>query len=118
PPGEAFAGHEHSPIVPAGAKDTGANRRGVSPPTDQAESAVRPLRRRRARTARPPRVRMRTRNPWVLLRLRVFGWNVCFIARRSWTSCEGLARVYGTGDVEKGRQEGARALASVRSPAL
>ena len=36
----------------------------------------RPLRRRAARTARPARVRMRSRKPWVLARRRLFGWNV------------------------------------------
>ena len=33
---------------------------------------------RRARIARPERVRIRTRNPWVFARLRVFGWKVRF----------------------------------------
>jgi hypothetical protein len=42
-------------------------------PPDQADSWTRPLRRRRASTARPPRVRMRTRKPCVLFRLRLFG---------------------------------------------
>ncbi len=45
---------------------------------DQADSRSRPLRRRAARTARPARVLMRTRNPCVFLRLRLFGWNVRF----------------------------------------
>lgn len=42
----------------------------------QAESSARPLRRRPARIARPARVRMRSRNPWVFARRRLFGWNV------------------------------------------
>lgn len=42
----------------------------------QAESSTRPLRRRAARIARPARVRMRNRKPWVLARRRLFGWNV------------------------------------------
>jgi hypothetical protein len=42
----------------------------------QADSSVRPLRRRAAMMARPARVRMRKRNPWVLARRRLFGWNV------------------------------------------
>ncbi len=42
----------------------------------QADSSMRPLRRRAARMARPARVRMRNRNPWVLARRRLFGWNV------------------------------------------
>lgn len=32
--------------------------------------------RRWARIVRPARVRMRTRNPWVFARLRLFGWYV------------------------------------------
>jgi len=28
--------------------------------------------------ARPPRVRMRVRKPWVFLRFRLLGWNVRF----------------------------------------
>ncbi len=43
-----------------------------------AESLVRPFALRLARMARPARVRMRDRNPWVFLRLRLFGWNVLF----------------------------------------
>ena len=42
----------------------------------QALTRVRPLRRRAARMARPARVRMRSRNPCVLARWRLFGWNV------------------------------------------
>lgn len=42
----------------------------------QADSSVRPLRRRAAMMARPARVRIRNRNPWVLARRRLFGWNV------------------------------------------
>lgn len=37
------------------------------------ESLLRPLRRRAERTARPDRVRIRTRNPWVRLRRRLLG---------------------------------------------
>jgi hypothetical protein len=43
------------------------------------ESFLRPLRRRAEMTARPERVRMRTRNPWVRLRRRLLGWYVRFI---------------------------------------
>ena len=45
-------------------------------PARQAESRARPLRRRPARMARPARVRMRRRKPWVFARRRLFGWNV------------------------------------------
>jgi hypothetical protein len=37
------------------------------------ESFLRPLRRRADRTARPERVRILTRNPWVRLRRRLLG---------------------------------------------
>ena len=39
---------------------------------------LRPLRRRAARIARPARVRIRRRKPWVFARRRVFGWYVRF----------------------------------------
>jgi len=53
----------------------GSSRQHVVLPA-QADSSARPLRRRAARIARPARVRMRSRNPWVLARRRLFGWNV------------------------------------------
>jgi len=40
----------------------------------QADSLARPLDRRPARMARPARVRIRSRKPWVLARRRLFGW--------------------------------------------
>ena len=43
---------------------------------DQALSFSRPLRLRAASTARPARVRMRSRKPCVFARCRLFGWNV------------------------------------------
>ena len=42
----------------------------------QTASCSRPLRRRAARTARPARVRIRSRKPWTFARRRLFGWNV------------------------------------------
>jgi hypothetical protein len=45
------------------------------------ESLLRPLRRRAESTARPDRVRIRTRNPCVRLRRRLLGWYVRFIKR-------------------------------------
>jgi hypothetical protein len=45
----------------------------------QAASRLRPLRRRPARIARPARVRIRSRNPWVFARRRLLGWNVRFV---------------------------------------
>jgi hypothetical protein len=53
-----------------------------SPPSSRRRSAgqaltrARPLRRRAAMMARPARVRMRSLNPCVLARRRLFGWNV------------------------------------------
>jgi hypothetical protein len=41
-----------------------------------AESRERPLALRLARIARPARLRIRRRNPWVFLRRRLFGWKV------------------------------------------
>jgi len=47
---------------------------------------ARPLRRRAARIARPARVRMRSRNPCVFARWRLFGWNVRLLTWDSrWT---------------------------------
>lgn len=47
-------------------------------PSSPAQTAnwSRPLRRRAARTARPARVRIRSRKPCTLARRRLFGWNV------------------------------------------
>ena len=42
----------------------------------QADRRVRPLRRRAEMIARPARVRIRRRKPWVRLRRRLLGWNV------------------------------------------
>jgi hypothetical protein len=74
-----------------GSAATGAQRRGkvVAAPqpgagrehAGQAESRERPLARRPARIARPARVRMRRRNPWVLARRRLFGWKVRLLTR-------------------------------------
>ena len=53
------------------------------PGSAQAEIRVRPFARRRASTARPARVRMRIRKPWVFFRFRLFGWNVFFMTALS-----------------------------------
>ena len=45
----------------------------------QAPTRLRPFWRRLFRTRRPPLVLMRTRKPWVLFRLRLFGWKVRFM---------------------------------------
>jgi hypothetical protein len=46
------------------------------PESAQAERRVRPLARRAERIARPARVRIRSRKPWVFERRRLFGWKV------------------------------------------
>ncbi len=56
----------------------GLERRTVANAPDQAERRFRPRDRRARSTARPPLVRMRRRKPWVLARLRLFGWYVRF----------------------------------------
>jgi hypothetical protein len=43
-------------------------------PAHQTVSRLRPFARRRLSVSRPLRVRIRARNPWVLDRLRFFGW--------------------------------------------
>lgn len=43
-------------------------------------SFVRPFALRLARILRPARVRILKRNPWVLFRLRLWGWNVRFMS--------------------------------------
>ena len=47
----------------------------------QADSSERPFWRRAAKMARPARVRMRRRKPWVLALRRLFGWNVRLLTR-------------------------------------
>src|SRR5258708_27867820 len=54
----------------------GYHRRADDGSADQTLTRARPLRRRAASTARPARVRMRSRKPCVLARRRLFGWNV------------------------------------------
>ena len=51
----------------------------------QAERRARPLARRAVRIARPARVRMRSRKPWVFARRRLFGWKVRLLTGHSWT---------------------------------
>ena len=63
--------------LPAGPRE-GLERRTIANAPDQAERRLRPRARRARSTARPPLVRMRSRNPWVLARLRLFGWYVRF----------------------------------------
>ena len=69
----------HHRVRSAGSPPSGASAEvGEAPKwrSDQADSSERPLRRRAARIARPARVRIRWRKPWVRLRRRRLGWNV------------------------------------------
>gem|GEM_PF-5038219 len=65
----------------------------------QAESCLRPLLRRRLRTARPAFVDIRLRNPWSRLRLILLGWKVRFTVR---TSCVIASMQPGNFAVESG----------------
>ncbi len=60
------------------------------PVRNQADRRARPLPRRDARIARPARVRIRSLNPWVLARRRLFGWKVRLLT-------QGLQRMMGDG---------------------
>src|ERR1700719_3839171 len=56
--------------------DGSTGRKSMSELTAQADSSLRPLRRRADTMARPARVRMRNRKPCVFARRRLFGWKV------------------------------------------
>jgi hypothetical protein len=71
PPPHPRCRGEHRAVTPAPARP---RRRPAS--AGQTLTRARPLRRRAARIARPARVRMRSRNPCVFARRRLFGWNV------------------------------------------
>ena len=60
------------------------------------ESLLRPLRRRAESTARPDRVRIRTRNPCVRLRRRLLGWYVRFIKRGHARGAGGISQAVAT----------------------
>ena len=62
-------------------------------PPDQADSRRRPLARRALRMARPARVDIRCRNPWLFARRRLFGWNVRFTHASSTRMTRRSARV-------------------------
>jgi hypothetical protein len=55
----------------------------------QADKRVRPLARRAEIIARPARVRMRSRKPWVFARRRLFGWKVRLLTSGSVFVCFG-----------------------------
>ena len=77
------AGSARTPSASASVRLRGARAITVAPAgllrrarVGQTLTRARPLRRRAARIARPARVRMRSRNPCVFARWRLFGWNV------------------------------------------
>jgi hypothetical protein len=70
PPGPCATAHDLIEIHPA-AQPSRLGQHDGKP--SQADSAERPLVRRRAMIARPARVRMRSRKPWVFARRRLFG---------------------------------------------
>ncbi len=71
-------GPAHSPALPGHQPKVVATGQssGRGEQASQADRRLRPLLRRAARIARPARVRMRSRNPWVRDRRRLFGWKV------------------------------------------
>ncbi len=75
----------------------GGQHRFTPEPVTQADRRVRPLVRRDAMMARPARVRMRSRKPWVFARRRLFGWKVRLLTWGSSTSFGAPARVTGPG---------------------
>ncbi len=68
---------DRTAAMPTGPGEGGEARTVANSP-DQAVSRLRPRRRRALITTRPPRERIRTRNPCVFLRLRLLGGNVRF----------------------------------------
>jgi hypothetical protein len=73
-----FCGKHARPPPSRGAAQSGGGKQPARGRGEQGHTLTlaRPFRRRAARTARPALVRMRSRNPCVLARRRLFGWNV------------------------------------------
>jgi len=74
PASSAASLHGRGELVPA--PQTMFDREHVLVLKPYADRRARPLDRREERTARPARVRIRSRKPWVLARRRLFGWYV------------------------------------------
>lgn len=70
----------------------------------QPESSERPLRRRAAKMARPARVRIRRRKPWVRLRRRRLGWKVRLLTGE----LQNRSRMYGLRQRRQGPRAGGR----------
>ena len=68
---------------------------GVTGAARQALREARPLRRRLPSTARPARVLIRSRKPWVFDRRRLFGWNVRLPLATTENSCVSSPRCSG-----------------------
>jgi CheY-like chemotaxis protein len=96
--------HLEMPGMSAAAACQRLKRRLTTDAPNQAERFARPLVRRRRITARPARLRIRSRKPCFFLRLRLFGWYVRFI--------HGLLDRPGRG---KGPGAGARRVLSTRA---
>jgi hypothetical protein len=94
-----FCGEHARPPPSRGAQSGGGRRagagaaRGGEPARGREEQGhtltlARPFRRRAASTARPALVRIRSRNPCVLARRRLFGWNVRLLTGGSTWRCQ------------------------------
>jgi hypothetical protein len=75
--GEVDHGHRIPPSAPSITAER-IERRTIADPSDQADSRARPLWRLARMIAWPARVRMRSRKPCRLARLRLLGWYVRF----------------------------------------
>ena len=80
-------GELRAPPHPGGGRQHRCSPLAAGADAGQTLTRARPLRRRAARTARPARVRMRSRNPCVLARRRLFGWNVRLLTGDSRYGC-------------------------------
>ena len=80
PQADDSVGYTQLPAGAQGRGDIGSAGQPVTPgqhrSTVQTDRRLRPLARRAESTARPARVRIRRRNPWVFARRRLFGWKV------------------------------------------
>ncbi len=120
--GEVHHGHR---VPPAAAPSTPerVERRTIADPSDQADSRARPLWRRARTIARPARVRMRSRKPCRLARLRLLGWYVrftfCLLEHAaSSQSQRGLRRDVELVRVARTRHAALRCADNARAPSL
>jgi hypothetical protein len=78
--------HRGGELVTASQTRSGGQHQSTSAMT-QADRRPRPLARRAERIARPARVRIRSRKPWVFARRRLFGWKVRLLTSGTPSSC-------------------------------